>query len=115
MLQPNNRLRRTADLKRVRQAGKALRHPLLVFIWLATDQPVNRFAIVASRRIGNAVTRNRVKRLIRESVRLSLPNVRSGCDCVFIAREPIIRATYREIETAVYQLLYRANLVEQIV
>ncbi|MCP5094817.1 MAG: ribonuclease P protein component [Chloroflexi bacterium] len=111
MLQQRNRLRRSADLQRVRQAGKALRHPLMVLLLLANDQPVNRFAVVASRRIGNAVIRNRAKRLIRESIRLTIPQTKPGWDCVLIAREPINQAAFCDVQTAVQRLLQRASLI----
>ena len=71
---------------------------------------MSRFAFVAGRRIGNAVVRNRCKRLMRETVRLHLAEIEAGWDLMFIARAPMTAVSYHEVETAVLQLLTRANL-----
>ncbi len=75
------------------------------------DQEVSRFAFVAGRRVGNAVTRNRCKRLMREAVHHHLVEIEAGWDFMMIARNPLASASYKEVETAVAQLLARANLL----
>lgn len=111
MLAQRFRLRRNADLRRVRSTGRRWRHPLIVLLVGENNGGVSRFAFVAGRRIGNAPTRNRSKRLMREAVRQHLPEVEAGWDCMFIARNPIAFASYTEVETAVSQLLARAKLM----
>lgn len=87
-----------------------MRHPLVVLLVKANRSDVSRFAFVAGRRIGNAVVRNRCKRLMRETVRLHLTEIEAGWDLMFIARVPMTAVSYHEVETAVLQLLARANL-----
>lgn len=111
MLRQRYRLRRHADLQRVRQHGKSWHHPLAVLLVDANVLDVSRFAFVASRRVGKAVERNRAKRLFREAVRHHLSEIEVGWDCLFIARANAPDATYDEVETAVLQLLTRANLM----
>jgi ribonuclease P protein component len=111
MLQPPNRLRRSAELKRVRQQGAGYRHPLAVLVILPNDLGISRFAFVASRRVGNAVQRNRARRLLREVVRLHMFQIEAGWDCVCIAREATPEAAYAEVETAVLHLLARSKLL----
>lgn len=111
MLQKRFRLRHSADLQHVRQLGQSWRHPLVVLLVQGNDKPVSRFAFVAGKRTGNAVTRNRVKRLLREAIRQQLTEVEAGWDCMLIARNPSAGASYMEVETAVTQLLTRANLL----
>ncbi|MCP4428236.1 MAG: ribonuclease P protein component [Chloroflexi bacterium] len=112
MLSQPYRLRRLADLQRIRQSGRSWRHPLIVLLAQRNDQDVSRFAFVTGRRIGNAVVRNRCKRLMREIVRHRLDNVEAGWDCMLIARNQLAFASYMEVETAVTQLLTRANLLK---
>lgn len=111
MLQSPNRLRRPADVERVRQQGDSRRHPLVILLVHPNDLNVSRFAFVASRRVGNAIQRNRAKRLLREAVRNHLPELLQGWDCVLIARPSLPQAQYAEAETAVLQLFKRAKLL----
>ena len=115
MLQHKYRLRRSSDLERVRQEGDVWRHPFIVFLACKNEQDdESRFAFVASRRVGNAVQRNRVRRLMREAIRQHLDEICPEWDCILIARPQILQATFAEVETAVLQLLRRAKLLRVI-
>ena len=113
MLPQKHRLRHASDFKQIRQLGEGKRHPLIILLFKASTQPDSRFAFVASKRVGNAVVRNRAKRLIRESVHTLLEQIQPGWDCVFIARARINNSKFSEVETAVNQLLMRAELLTQ--
>jgi ribonuclease P protein component len=61
-----------------------------------------------SKRVGNAVVRNHVKRLIREILRLN--NLAPGWDVVFIVRSPAASSHYHQLEDSVKGLLSRAKI-----
>jgi ribonuclease P protein component len=65
-----------------------------------------------SKRIGNAAVRNKVKRRLREAVRLN--PVKAGWDALFIVRRGAGTAKYQELKDATDNLLRRSNLVEEI-
>ena len=98
---------------RVRRQGQSWRHPLFVLLIRANEQEISRFAFIASRAVGNAVVRNRAKRLLREVVRTHLPQIAVGWDCLLIAGKRLPQASFTEVDTAVIQLLIRANLWRQ--
>jgi len=112
MLQPQYRLRRSADLKRVREQGRSRRHPLVVLVIQPNGLAVSRFAFIASRRVGNAVQRNRARRLLREVIRSHLMEIESGWDCLLIARHYMLGVSFGEVETAVLSLLTRLQLLK---
>ncbi|MCP4357089.1 MAG: ribonuclease P protein component [Chloroflexi bacterium] len=112
MLQSQYRLRRPADIQRVRQQGHSWRHPRVVLLVQANALDASRFAFIASKRVGNAVKRNRAKRLMREVVRLHYPQISAGWDCLLIARPGMPEVKFWEVETAVLQCLKRANLLK---
>lgn len=104
------RLRTDAQFRRVRSEGRSWAHPLLVLYALPNDEGVTHVGFSVGKRIGKAATRNRVKRLLREAVRLQFANVKPGYDLVFIARAPVATATFRDVAAVVDQLLRRSRL-----
>lgn len=70
-----------------------------------------RCGFVAGKKVGPAVARNRAKRLLREVVRSRKNDLAAGWDLVLIARAPLAKATLSQAQTAVNQLLKRANVV----
>ena len=105
------RLRSKDRFQQVRRQGRSYKHPLLILVALPNDLPYSRFGFTASKRVGNAVKRNRARRLMREAIRLRLPAIRPGWDVVCIARKPIVRASFHEVQAACDQLLARAKLL----
>ena len=69
-----------------------------------------RYGLSISRKVGKAVTRNKIKRRLREILRET--PLRPGWDLVFIARNPIREASFGQVDQAVHQLLRRAGLLE---
>jgi ribonuclease P protein component len=68
----------------------------------------SRFGFVVSRRVGNAVVRNRIKRLLREITRQT--PVKPGWDIVFIARAPAAVTGFSDLGKSVRGILFKAGL-----
>ena len=84
---------------------------MAVLTFLPNDLAFSRVGFVVSKRIGGAVQRNRLKRQMREAVRLQGAALRPGFDLVFIARQPIKEAPYAEIAQSIKYLLKSADLL----
>ncbi len=82
---------------------------LLVMKTLPNGLTLSRYGFSVSQRVGKAVTRNRVKRLLREILRL-MP-LAAGWDIIFIARPRVAGASYTELSREVRGLLSRARLL----
>lgn len=104
----DRRLRKKSEFLTVQRKGKSWAHPLLILRALPNEQATSRFGFLVSGRVGGAVTRNRVKRRLKEIARRE--SVQSGWDMVFIARSGIVKASFVEIQTTLRDLLRRARL-----
>jgi ribonuclease P protein component len=105
------RLRHNADFQRVKRDGKFYASPLMVLAFLRNELAYSRFGFVVNKRIGGAVQRNRIKRQMREIVRIRAQHIKPGFDLVFIARQPIGLASFVQIEQFLEQLLNEAGLL----
>lgn len=106
------RLTRSSDFKRVRRAGKSHAHPLVVLVASRNGLPRTRIAVVAGRSLGSAVSRNRAKRRLREAARHLLPRMSAGWDVILIARPEVEAADWPAVQSAVEELLSRAQLIQ---
>ena len=112
MLKRRYRLRSRTDIKQIFKEGKRWRHPLAVLVIRPNGQELSRFGFSASRAAGNAVSRNRAKRLLREAIRLNWIVIRPGYDCFLLARQTTSQAAFVDVEQAVLSLLRRADLID---
>jgi len=110
MLKKEYRLKANNRIKEVRTAGQSWRNRRLVLCKLNGEQGQTRFAFSVSKRVGNAVTRNRIKRYMREVVRQQLPQLHGGWDILLIARERAAHASYQQIQDAILNLLRQSHL-----
>ncbi len=115
------RLTRSTDIKRVRRSGKSYAHPLVVLYVLKSDAPGTHVGVSAGLAVGNAVKRNRAKRLLRaamnELIPLTVPGrcpePVEGADLLLIARSPLAAANVNQTREALSILLKRAGLLSQ--
>jgi len=95
---------------RVRRSGEAYAHPLLVLIIKAGNSPISRFAVTAGTSIGNAVKRNRAKRLLRVALREVIADIKPGYQGILIARKPLLQANSQQTSAALKTLLEQAGI-----
>ena len=116
MLPRSNRLTRSADIQQVLRQGTCLGSPQLRVCAQAQPAPVtSRIACVVGKKVSkSAVKRNRLKRQIREAVRLLLKEgrVSSGNMIVLMAKPDMLEATYAEIADDVSSLFSRAKVLK---
>ena len=83
-----DRLRKRREFLRAAARGKRAARPGLVLQALAVTEPSLRLGFTVTKKIGNAVTRNRARRRLKEAARLTLPAMGlSGWDLVLIGRD----------------------------
>lgn len=102
MLPRENRLP-SPEIKSVMRRGKRVSEECAQLIIMQNTLPISRFAFIVPKSVDKrAVARNRIRRLVRESVRLTLPKITPGWDGVFFIRKGLPN---------VQELLRRAGLL----
>lgn len=102
-------LTKTEQFALVYNKGNSWTSGLLVMKVLPNGIGLSRYGFSVSKRIGKAVVRNKVKRLLREIVRQT--PIKPGWDIIFIARQLAATADYTNLEKAAKGLLSQAHLM----
>ena len=120
MLPDEQRLRENRDFRLIYARGRSHADSLAVIYVMrrngdhADAAPGRRVGFVVSKKLGDAVVRNRIKRRLREAVRLRLPDLREGpFDVIFVGRTGAKGAEWSAIQAAVGELLRRAGLLRE--
>jgi ribonuclease P protein component len=98
-------LSRPQDFAAIQSAGTTRSHPLFTVRFLRTDLETTRFGLSTGRRLGGAVARNRVRRRIREVLRVMAPSFQPGWDVLIIARPAIVEADQDALVGALRRVL----------
>ncbi len=99
------RLTQNNDFKRVYEQGKKMRSSSFV-LCIESDRTrqYRRLGIIASKKVGNAVKRNRCKRLVRELFRRNKDKFPPGSDLVVIVKRDMVGKRYAELEEEFYSI-----------
>lgn len=109
-LKKGMRLKKNKEFKRVYNYGKSWANKYLVLYKLEQKNKQFKVGFSVSKKIGNAVVRNKLKRQMREIFRLNKDNIKNkNAFFVFIARQKVKEANYNEIEKSTLDLLRRAD------
>lgn len=117
-LSRGQRIRRRVEFVRIQTGGLRVTTRHFLFLLAAASGPaaLPRLGVVASRKIGGAVQRNRAKRLVRETFRTSPTLFPSGADVVVIIRSgaPALCLAAVEAELDAVRSLLRRRAAEAI-
>ncbi|AEF95562.1 Ribonuclease P protein component [Desulfotomaculum nigrificans CO-1-SRB] len=100
-------LKKNLDFKNIYQYGKSAANRYLVLYMHPNGSSIRRFGFSISKKVGNAVCRNRLRRLLKEICRLNLDRFPDGHDYVFIVRQPSFDQGYHQLEKHVWHVLGR--------
>ena len=107
-------LKKNYEFKNVLNRGKFYSGKyIVVFIKKNNKKNINCLGIAISSKLGKAVKRNYVKRIIRENYSKVEEHLKTGYDMVFIARVNAKDCAYAEIESAIYNLAGKHHMVEE--
>ena len=107
------RFKQTRDFVRLKEQGRRLARGSVLMNW--AELPAagrSRFGVVAAKRIGNAVVRNRAKRLLRQAFRLHQHELRVPSEIVLVARDSIAGKPFADVERDYLAALRSAGLLK---
>ncbi len=108
-------LKKNYEFQNVYRNGKSYANKYLVMYVAENAHAENRVGISVSKKVGNSVVRHRIKRLVRESIRLNDSMFNSGLDIVIVARAGAKEKNYQEIACAVLHLAKLHHILRETV
>jgi len=115
MLARKFRLRLKNDFKKVFELGKFYPEKFLAIKILSNGSDVPRFGFIVSKKVSKKATvRNKVKRRLRESVRLKIKSglIKDGFDAIVLTRPETAAKNFAEIDEAMNKLLKKARVLK---
>lgn len=100
------------DFKRLYYRGKKIACGYVAVYVMKNRLGQNRLGLTCGKTVGNAVVRNRVKRLMRESYRLCEHRLKDGYDVVMVARAKAVGKSFEAVFKDVRYAFYKLELME---
>lgn len=105
-------LRNTRQFNFVYKRGKSIVNKYIVMYYKKNDLGYNQVGFSVSKKVGKAVVRNHVKRLMKESFRLNSEKIKNGYDIVFVARVRLNSSSFNEVLKAMQYCFKNAKLLK---
>ena len=106
-------MKKNYEFRRLYARGKSAATGNIVVYCRKCRRPDNKLGLTVGTKVGNAVTRNRIRRRLRAIYRLNEQRLRRGCDIVIVARVRSAGATYAELEADFLSLCGRLGILEE--
>ena len=99
------KLRNNMEFKKVYNGGKNYWNRNLVLYVRKNNMINSRVGYSITKKIGNSVVRNKVRRRMKEIYRLKFNNIKEGYDLIFIPKKNIVDISYKELESAMLHIM----------
>jgi len=104
-------LRNSLEIAAIRKEGQSFSNRFLVLVTRKNTENEARYAVIASRKVGGAVERNRCKRRMRSRVKMLANRIAKDHNFVLIARPELLQVDAITLDKSIVQLFQRAGLL----
>ncbi|KOP79848.1 ribonuclease P protein component [Lysinibacillus sp. FJAT-14745] len=113
-MKKRQRVKKNDDFQKVFKKGKSFANRQFVVYFLEKEgQTEFRVGLSVSKKLGNAVTRNQIKRYIRQSIHELKDELKSNMDYVIIARQPAATMDFHEVKQGLQHVLRIAKVLKK--
>ena len=103
-------IKKDRQFRYIYSRGKSFANKKLVIYYIKNNDEKLRVRISISKKVGKAVVRNRLRRLIKENIRLN-QNLKSGYSMIFLARVGADDLDFNTMKSSINHLLKRCDLI----
>ncbi len=108
------RIKKNEEFQYTFKNGKSFANRQLVIYYAEKPRQEHfRIGLSVGKKIGNAVTRNRIKRCLRQAFQELKTDIKNQYDIVIIARQPTKNMDFHEIKKSLCHLLYKQRLLKK--
>ncbi|AEG62102.1 ribonuclease P protein component [Desulforamulus ruminis] len=107
-------LKKNSEYRNVYRNGKSAANRYLVLYMFPNKGNGRRFGFSISKKVGKAVCRNRLRRILKEICRLNLDRFPDGQDYIFIVRQPSCDQDYHQLEKHLWHVFEKLNPQERL-
>ena len=104
-MEKKHRIRKNMEFKETYKLGKSYWNRNLVLYINKNKLDYTRIGFTVTKKIGNAVTRNKVRRKMKEICRLNFEKIQPGYDLIFISKQNVVSMEYSELEKSILHIL----------
>jgi ribonuclease P protein component len=115
MLSLKNRLKKKKEFERVFKRGKGLKEDFLVLKLVKNNLPQSRFGFIVGTKVSKRATlRNKLKRRLRELIRMKMEEIKTGYDIILIAQPGLEDRDFWELEEITNKIFSRAKIIKNV-
>ena len=103
-------LKRHKEFRYTYARGRSQSAPLFTLVYAKSRNETARIGFSVSKRVGNAVQRNRAKRRMRACITPMIDSLKGGCNLIVIAKPEVLDAPFSELQTQMETLLKRGGV-----
>lgn len=113
-MKKRQRVKKNEDFQRVFKNGKSFANrQFVVYFLMKEEQAEFRIGLSVSKKLGNAVTRNQIKRYIRQSIHELKDELKPNIDYVIIARQPAATMDFHDVKQSLQHVLRIAKVLKK--